>query len=413
MIVQNWSELEPLAAFAVERARQTDSDLNSLFASIGPHDRKLKAGDAQGALERALAALKDASDEACHSDRGNGRTDFGASLPLLHALNEQQQFATTEAHIILCVYGDGALGSERPEVAQRATQQALLMTLIQARYILDVIDEYRGKRAGKSFAEYVFCPHMTTASFSKADGDDRADVAASPAAKDVRPRLTCEEQVRLAERVFVAEEAPDDFHSCLDNDRGCTQVYAAPVAITRYAAYVIEPASSNRFTVFDPVFAFSASFKSGSGDASNGVWGIETLPIGWPGARDYLRDRDFNDLGWPNVGVAFGYEGPIAGSGSLNYAYTTRLVWALPRLDMLFSAYGKKMKLEDAFRRHDGWGYGLRFETGFSLLTAYLSFGREPVLEHGFADRDEVFGAGVTFSISSRRALQAATSWLD
>lgn len=410
VIVQNWSEIRELAEFAVTKAKEADSIWDTAFVAIAGESSQPDPAQVAGAIARALATLEAADDDVCPSDK---RRNYAASSELLQAINAEHRLKPTDEFKMLCMYGDGKLGSSEPAIADRVAAQKLLMSIIQARYILDVIDAYHGKGTEHSFPAYTFCPQMTSRSFSWADADNRAEVGSSADAAEPTARISCERQLQLAEQSLPENKRAEDFVSCFGRDDKCTPTYAAPVAITRYAAYVLDAAPTKRFFEFDPVFALSASFKSGSSNTSNGVWGLETLPIGLVGARDYVRDRDFRDLGVPNMGLALGYEGALAGSGNLDHAYTGRLIWALPRLDMQISAYGKKMYLENSIRRHNAWGYGLRFETGFSLLTVFLSFGREPLLDGAQASSDEVFGAGIAFSISGRRALTSINSMFD
>ena len=407
IVVQNWSELAGLAQFAKNLAQQPGSTLDAAFASIAASRQEVDPARSRGAVADALQVLEASSEKTC----AEGDDRYRAWPELLQALAERKGAAPLRNILITCVYGDGLLASTRPEIAQRVAAQKLLMSLIEAHYILEVIKEYQGTFDDEPFPEYLWCPQMTTDSFEFIGSDDRADVGPSPAAKTGERGVTCQEQVQIAEQLLRPSRSVD-FQSCFDSEH-CTPTYTAPVAITRYAAYVLNADDRKRFQAFDPVFALSLGFKSGSSNASNGSWAVETLPLGFVGARDYMRDRNFKNLGVPNIGVAIGFEAPIAASGSLDHAYSGRLIWALPRLDIQISAYGKKVYLENSFDRSDGWGYGVRFETGFSLLTAFLAFGREPVLEGAVRDRDEVFTAGVTLSFSARRAFDTARALGD
>jgi hypothetical protein len=403
----NWDALQPLIDF-IQHSSPADKEIfDRYFQSISAYRVK---NDEQPAPQRitlveAIAKLdtimQPGNEDATRCPKDNGEH---ASLPALAATANGRPVAEGHRDRTLCVYGDGMLDGHVSYSEHSIPAQKALMVLVEAMYIVAVVEG--GANPQRRPTEYVWCPRIETRhSPRQVVAPQGADAAQGAQCVQLleQARQLCE----VGDCSIPSSVAKNLCHGDQDPAPGCTRFYASTFASIDVVSYALQPATSpNPYVVFDPIFSVSVSFRAGEGTESAGAgsWSIETLPIGWVGARDFLRDRNFQSLGIPNIGLALGYEGAFTESEAFRRAYTSRLIWAITRLDTQISLVGERVYVTQLPLRDSGWGVGGRFEVGFSFLTAFVAAATEPTIQNNLLKRGLVLQAGVSIAFSGGRA---------
>jgi hypothetical protein len=409
LTVRDWSSLEPLIRFIMKGSSGHTSQYDADFQSIS-HSNKRRYPAQTISLVDALELLHRADKPVCPKDSHQRHP----AMPAL-ATRADSSIANQHGSIsILCIYGDGMLDGHEVVSAQSVPAEKALIVLVEARYILSVVDP-KGTPSSGSFTVYQWCPRTTTT--RAVDFPWRKK---QPALSERPQAADCMHLAQLARDLCSQDDCPNIYNRrhlplcSVESDsqpRKCAEVDASPYASIDVVTYALQPSSA--FVVFDPVFSMSTSFRSGQSTASSGVGtlALEVLPIGIVGARDALRYADFGSAGLPTLGLSVGYEHSFVGGGSFRSAGTARLIWAIARLDTQFSLVGEWVRVSQLPVSFAGWGYGGRFEVGFSFLTVFVQATREPTASGGHESRGTVLRAGVSLAFSGRRAMDTLSNF--
>ena len=402
VVVRNVAALSPIISFIDSNTRNGHSDYDADFGNIADHRLPRYAAERVG-FRQAIAAIEGADGDRPSKCPRDAHDRYKA-FPGLSVDSSGPDVSQAPVRVI-CLYGDGSLDGHAAYMAASIPAQKALMVLVEAHYILEVLDEYT-TRTQQPYVSYEWCPRETSVGFYRRKSNATPNLDSQAAG--------CVRELNRVESLCQAKRCDKVLPPCANDGSkrgaGCDRLYAAPYAQIDFVSYALEPSNkAQTFAVFDPVFSVGTSFRVGKGAESGGAltWLVETLPIGIVGADDFLRDREFRPLPTIDLGLAVGYERALQPSAAFRDAYTARLVWAIPRLDIQMSALAERVSVSSGSRMTSGWGFGGRFEVGFSFLTAFVGLSEDPTLVNGVRERAAMLRAGVAFSFTGERALNA------
>jgi len=126
---------------------------------------------------------------------------------------------------------------------------------------------------------------------------------------------------------------------------------------------------------------------------------IEHLVAGTPGAPNFLRDQRYEPRSKFNLGLTLNYtyvtddHYDAKGPGS-------RIILAFPEIDMMFSATYSRLEFSTIIGEFNREMYSLRAEIGFSFMTGYVGFGTGNGINfEGVPFNSNLIESGFTFQV--------------
>jgi len=448
LAVRNWGELTDLADFLGKAAREPENSYDLAFRRVGglrkdhvshtPLEEALKALKASsidqvsgkpnaGPGQRATcsyksggpftalidpfgreaplfldlnAALFDMLDTRLSMDEASGRESDTATRKVASAERTSPSVAP-----VICVRGDGSLNEQEVGQESEAAVQKVLMVLIEAKYIVQVISAFGVERylppqvfGVSTLADpYTETRHVWCGAESS---DEQKTAAATKSQNQVNVGKTPDANANICMSLLVAARA-----QCAIAEEGpkgtCDTVYTIPTLASRYFAYVGTPTPSDELAsgitdYRDWLIDAHAGFIAANHRTYSPVAPIVGIEAGPP------LDQDPGSI-FQNY-AALGFAHRVGAGPDLSSLWTIRDAVQFPSIDFQIGPYTNYEDIGNGVVRRWRWGYGIRADEGFSLLTVYLVFGSEPRLydpvrtAHGFA-----VGAGVSLILNGRR----------
>jgi hypothetical protein len=418
LAVRHWATLLGTDHLGIAKFVRDNAAIYTLeFQRIGRAPRNLsrrtafhdvpKMFAARMGLAQALTDLEYSRERKCHIARyatdvvmEPDKDEFAAILDfnpaLLGKLLEKYpdgDASDPESEPSVCVHGDGSLDEHERDktIKSEVAAQKVLMVLIEAQYIVEVLEAFRSQNDVVVDHKYMWCPMMFRKQALDAPDEKRP------------PPEAC---------VYVIDEAANICKDTKKPAESCDATFETPTAITPYFAYVSTPNERNhvQFAALDPInflYAINVGESSTVARALPNI-GFEIGTTVICGAEDCLRDRNFKKDDEKGLLLYYGIERQTGNTTQVSKSFTFRATSSLfSALDFQFGPFGKLEDIGNGITRRYRWGYGARSDFGFSMLSFYLTVGEEPRLQIPLRTaREFAVGAGVSGVVNGRRIAQ-------